>query len=132
MQHPKKSFTPAAVLGLLCFALAGCGSGLGSVEGTVTLDDKPVQGVEVTFEPVGDEGGTATGYTDEKGHYALHYPGRQEGAPPGEYTVRLAGAEVLDGDAPPLRIPARYNSESDLKRTVESGTNTFNFALTSN
>jgi hypothetical protein len=129
MQHPKRLLSLA---GLLVFALAGCGPNLGSVEGTVTLDGKPVKGVEVTFQPVGEEGGTAIGYTDAQGHYNLHYPGHEEGAPPGEYNVRLAGGEggSIDG-APPVRIPAKYNSQSDLKRTVQPGANTFDFPLES-
>ena len=108
----------------------GCGPDLGTVNGHVTLDGKPIKGVEITFEPVGQSGGTAMGYTNAEGNYALQFPGRQAGAPPGEYMVRLAGSEV-DDVGQRVKIPPKFNSQSDLKRTVSSGDNKFDFDLTS-
>ncbi len=108
------------LLSICCLAAAGCGPGLQEVTGKVTLDGKPVQGLEVNFEPVDPStGGTATGYTQADGSFKLHYPGRKTGAPPGEYIVRIVGAEVDDG--PPVRVPAKYGSKSELKATVGSG-----------
>ncbi|HEV7282141.1 MAG TPA: carboxypeptidase-like regulatory domain-containing protein [Pirellulaceae bacterium] len=116
----------AFISAVLLATTVGCGPTLGSVSGTVTMDGQPVEGVQLDFEPV--EGGAgATGFTDEQGNYGLMFPGRQEGAPPGEYFVRLTGAER--DDAEPLKIPTKYNVESDLKRTVEAGSNDFDFEI---
>ena len=126
---------------LLGFAVAvtlvgvvGCGSGpdTGTVTGTVTMDGQPVAGVEVNFEPIDvDLGTTATGYTQAAGEYELFYPGSKKGAPAGEYIVRIVPAEMEEGAGPPVRIPAKYNDQSELTKTVESGSNTINFELTS-
>lgn len=117
-----------AFVGIPLFVLSGCGSDLAQVEGNVTMNNQPISGVEVSFEPAGPEGGTGMGYTDENGHYTVHFPGRKVGTPPGEYVVRLKGAEVLDGGEK-IAIPATYNSQSTLKRTVEPGSNTFDFNI---
>lgn len=101
---------------------------MGSVSGTVTMDGQPVRGIKVVFESVAG-GASALGFTNDEGNYSLYFPGDKEGAPPGEYLVRLTGAER--DDAPPLTIPAKYNVESDLKRTVEAGSNDFDFEITS-
>ena len=117
-------------LTLLTVCLSGCGTALSPIEGTITLDGKPVKGLEVTFQPVGPEGGSALGYTDEQGHYTMQFPRGQVGAPPGEYVVRITGSEVEGGGAV-TKVPAKYGSKSDLKRTVTSGENTFDFDLKS-
>lgn len=113
--------------------ITGCGSELNKVTGKVTLDGKPVQGLEVRFEPVDPNNGTtAMGYTKADGTYELHYPGdNNDGAPPGEFTVHISGAET-DGEGPPVRVAKKYNSKSTLTATVEDGgDNVFNFDVTS-
>jgi hypothetical protein len=120
---------PAVALGLL---VAGCDSGpeMGQVSGTVTLDGQPVRGLEVSFEPVDPSlGTTAIGYTQEDGSYALHYPGEREGAPVGEYIVRISGGD--DDDGPPISIPSRYNRDTELRETIEAGDNPIDFPLES-
>ncbi|QDU76022.1 hypothetical protein Pan97_30670 [Bremerella volcania] len=123
-----------------CFALltvligfAGCsGDSMAPVTGVVTFDGKPVSGLEVNFEPTGDtkDRTTATGYTQQDGSYALVYPGYKTGAPLGDYIVRISGGESLD-DGTTMRVPPKYNKDSDLKATVTSGENKFDFELTS-
>ncbi|PHR95842.1 MAG: hypothetical protein COA78_29525 [Blastopirellula sp.] len=120
------------ITSLVC--LVGCGGdSMSTVTGVVTLDGKPVQGLEVNFEPTGSapDRTTATGYTLEGGKYSLFYPGFKEGAPAGEYIVRITGGESLDEEGPKIRVPAKYNTESELKETIASGENTLNFDLTS-
>lgn len=39
----------------------------------------------------------------------------------------MTGAERED--APAIEVPARYNAESDLKRTVAAGQNVFDFEI---
>jgi hypothetical protein len=64
------------VLVLFAGALAfGCsGRQFAEVEGTVTLDGKPLEEVEVVFVPdslKGNPGNNASAYTDAQGHYKL-------------------------------------------------------------
>jgi len=118
---------------------SGCGGGgpeLGSVEGTVTLDGQPLANAIVNFEPA-DEAGNRSSYdgeTDESGHYVLHATASQKGAELGDYTVHITLPELAADDpnaktAP--RIPAKYNTQSELKATVKDGKNTFDWPLTS-
>ncbi len=111
--------------------LAGCNSdGLNEVTGKVTFDGKSVAGLEVTFEPIDPSIGTnAIGYTQADGTYKLHYPGDKTGAPAGEYKVRISGGENDGGK--PIRVPAKYNSATELKATVKSGSNAFDFDVSS-
>jgi len=57
--------------------LAGCSRGpeFAEVEGTVTLDGKPLDNVEVVFLPdaeKGNHGASSSAYTAATGHYRLH------------------------------------------------------------
>ena len=106
--------------------------GLSEVTGKIQLDGKPVKGLEIRFEPVDPKlGTTAIGYTQADGSYKLHYPGDKTGAPAGEYAVSISGGEGGGEDGPPVRVASEFNSQSTLKRTVESGPNTFDFEVTS-
>ena len=89
-------FTVPALFFLMSLLFTGCHSGLRTeyVEGTVTLDGKPVEGALVTFIPA--SGGTArvaAGTTDVRGRYTLTTaeggrPGR--GTTEGDYQVTIA------------------------------------------
>ena len=115
-------------------SLIGCGDGkVASVSGTVTLDNKPLNKAQITFRPVG-KGRPSTGFTDENGYYYLQYTTKQNGAEIGEHTVSITtgvegdGGEIKDI---PETVPAKYNSETTLKKEVTSGSNTIDFDLTS-
>jgi hypothetical protein len=120
-----------------CWGLvpAGCGGGsnLGEVEGTVTLDGQPLANALVEFEPI-DEGQRSAygGMTDATGRYVLFAAGDAKGAALGEYTVHITieGPDDEGGQTVP-RIPARYNSQSELRATVKAGTQTINWPLKS-
>jgi hypothetical protein len=119
---------------LLCLLLTGCGSGdgLARVKGKVTLNGEPLEGAIVQFQPT-EEGGTASaGKTDANGRYVLMHTFDQPGALPGEHVVSIRTAAAYydeeDSEAEE-RIPAKYNSRSELKRTVAPGRNTFDFEL---
>jgi hypothetical protein len=67
---------PYTVLALVAGTLSyGCsGRQFAEVEGTVTLDGKPLDEVEVVFVPdslKGNPGNNASAYTDAQGHYKL-------------------------------------------------------------
>ncbi len=117
----------------VALSVAGCGAGgLQDVTGKVTFDGKPVAGLEVRFEPVDPTiGTTAIGYTVADGTYRLHYPGDKTGAPAGEYKVSIGGGDTDGETGKRVRVPAKYNTATELKATVKSGSNTFNFDTTS-
>jgi len=135
-------------IGLPLFAaaatwLSGCGNSDGpaiaEVEGTVTMDDKPLKNAEVSFEPTGG-GRPSTATTDENGYYYLKYSMRKDGALVGEHIVRIrTGGTRYDENDNEIRmketVPARYNVKADdnpdMKKTVEAGGSTVNFDLTS-
>ena len=117
----------------LCTLLAGCSSesNLATVTGRVTLDGKPLEGVIVEFQPLSDDGSPSAGQTDEDGHYKLMYTFKTRGATPGEHlvTIRTAAAFYDEEEDVEELIPAKYNSQSELRRTVEPKRNTFDFDL---
>jgi len=125
----------------MIFALAavsllalGCNSQrLNEVTGKVTVDGKPVAGLEVRFEPKDPSiGTTAIGYTQADGSYKLHYPGDNTGAPAGEYSVSISGGEGGIDGAPSVRVAPKYASGTELPATVKPGPNTIDFEVTSN
>ncbi len=120
--------------------LAGCGpSGpeIAKVEGTVTMDGKPLAKAVVVFVPVG--GRPSSAETDEKGWYRLDFSAGRKGAIPGPNRVEIttfspAGIEA-DGTPVPARkeiVPAIYNRDTTLEfNVVPQKANTANFDLKS-
>lgn len=69
-------FARLGLLALAVIGLAGCGESGGPsveyVEGVVTLDGTPIEGVDVSFSPVNPNSGTpAVGKSDAKGVFKL-------------------------------------------------------------
>ncbi len=131
----RMSVSPRLVLVLawLVVSLAGVGCGdkgdqpeLGRVRGTVTLDEKPLAGVNVTFFP--DKGRAAAATTDSAGKYDLIYAPGVNGAKLGPNTVNIAWPDGQPGARP---IPAKYGAQSELKADVKAGKNTCDFSLKS-
>jgi len=118
-------FLSASVLGL-----TGCSRGnrpeLGFVQGTVTLDGKPLAGVIVIFQP--EEGRPAVAKTDAQGNYVLTYVHGVKGAKVGVNVVSLTWP---DGDPGRVPIPAKYGAQSTLTAEVQPGDNRFDFDLDS-
>ncbi|MEW4561929.1 carboxypeptidase regulatory-like domain-containing protein [Bremerella sp. JC770] len=115
--------TLSACVALL--SLVGCiGSdpNFATVEGIVTVDGQPTEGLEVTFEP--ESGRPAIGFTDANGHYDLQYTASQEGATLGKYRVRI---DIPSGSEAKMRIPVRYNAKTELTAEVTPGTNELDF-----
>jgi len=127
----------AMVLCLVIGCSKGSGPDLGYVEGTVTLDGKPLDGAEVQFEPDGARPSIA--FTDENGHYVLNFTGAREGATIGKHTVRIVSARGSSGgegngpyiEARPELLPEKYHVNSQLTADVQSGNNTIDFDLQS-
>lgn len=126
------------VLSLSLVGLVGCGgdSNMGGVTGTVTLDGQPVSDATVNFTPK-KAGSPSNGRTDSSGKYELSYSKSKKGAEIGEHTVRVTTFRKANPDAEtpitavPEKIPARYNSKSELTKEVKSGNNTIDLELKS-
>jgi hypothetical protein len=122
---------------MLCFAIlaivvSGCGESgpeLAPVEGTVTLDGRPLESADVIFQPE-DQKPASFARTGADGHYELMRKRGVMGASIGQHTVRITIPRSMFKNPP--EIPTRYNTDSELKREVKSGEdNEFNFDLTS-
>jgi hypothetical protein len=124
-----------AALAVAMLGLAGCGSELVDVSGTVTLDGTPLASGRVVFQAPGKP--MAVGELGPGGQYTVK-TGTRQGIPPGDYTVTVSSYEVGQstgrGNPPPARLvtPRRYNNvkTSDLEAAVRPANKTFNFSLT--
>jgi hypothetical protein len=134
---------------------AGCSDGesLVPVEGVITLDGKPLTGINVVFDrpdlPTNENIGYG-GKTDSQGRYVLQPFGKDRvGVAPGEYRVSLSTA--YDSSAPPPpgarpttvfipaepppppeRVPPAYRGGKLTFMVPEGGTDQANFDLKSN
>jgi len=77
-------------------ALAGCGSGLIPVEGTVLLDGQPLPEAQVLFLPKSG-GRPAAGKTNAEGKFKLTTDKSDDGAKPGEYQVGVTALKISYG-----------------------------------
>lgn len=146
------------VLSVLCVAsgLFGCGDSVKGkypvykVSGTITYEDKPLEGATVVFYPEDSSMDAAHGMTDADGYYELTTFNQGDGAGVGNYKVTVKkfegdGVSVDDGEeeeeveseegrrmkAKSL-IPEEYGSlvETQLTADVtEDGDNEFSFKI---
>lgn len=124
---------------LAIVVLTGCGdSNWASVEGTVTLDGKPVGPGNIAFNPVNPQsGGGGFGAIDADGHFTLTSSGSKPGIAVGEYKVLVRGPDAEDPEAfgskpPKSDIPPRYGNPrgSDLVQTIVPGSQKIEIVLT--
>ena len=131
-----------AGVGLLMIALmlqVGCGpSGpeIARVQGTVTMDGKPLPSAIIMFVPVG--GRPSVSETDANGKYVLEFSGGRKGAIPGINRVEINTGRLAyekDGKNYPAvkeSVPVQYNRLTTLEFNVEAGkNNTADFAIKS-
>lgn len=121
------------VLGICAVIVpGGCGESfdLAQVSGTVTVDGIPAGNLQVLFEPQDKSQPSSIGFTKADGTYLLRCSSGVDGAVVGPHTVRVEPVEVDDPAGPPLTIPAKYNTSSQLKEEVKPGTNTIDLKLT--
>lgn len=128
----------AASTVLLLASVVGCGgnSNVSTVSGTVTLDSQPLSDAVVKFS--GKSGGSPSlGKTDSSGNYTLQYSRDVAGADIGDHTVSITTYQAGDPDsdppvpAAPEKLPAKYNTKTELKASVAGGKNVVNFDLKS-
>lgn len=131
----------SAILAGACF-LPGCtqsGPELGNVEGTVTMDGKPLPMAYVTFRRQDGSGRPSMGCTDKNGRYELGYSLAREGALLGDFVVSIStfrDQPDVDTEGNPIpkspeTVPARYNVNSELTAKVEPGSQEIDFELSS-
>jgi len=136
LSHLKKTPTRFVAIALLGLGLTGCGQSgpkLADVEGVVTLDGKPLEGVMLEFQPQGGKGSPSVGYTDKNGEYRLRFSRDRWGAVPGTHVVRIDHDWEPGNDQPKpaFKIPAQYNKQSDIRRDLQPGNNSLSFELSS-
>ena len=125
----------------LLVLLAACGSSSNrrALQGTVTLDNKPLAQGTVRFIPTSGTPGPSAGGEIKNGEFSI---AEDKGVLSGSFRVEITssktGKKVRDrssGEITYLReqfLPARYNSNSELTAEVKNGgPNRFEFALRS-
>ena len=133
----KKEWLVGALLTISCCGCGSSGPEIATVEGTVTMDGKPLADAAVVFIP--ENGRPAGATTDAAGHYVLNFSEGRQGAIPGKSSVRITtlrdSSQTADGKpipAAPETIPIKYNQQSTLEFTVEpKKKNVANFDLVS-
>ena len=134
----KKTHGVMTVAAVFLLALsAGCGGRdlpeLAPVEGTVTLDGKPLPNVMVQFLP--ENGGRpSTGTTNDEGHYELTYVAGEMGARLGRNKVEVVmiwpDGEPTPGVKDP--VPKAYKgAETTLSYEVKADDNVYDITMTS-
>ncbi|WP_437206338.1 carboxypeptidase-like regulatory domain-containing protein [Planctomicrobium sp. SH664] len=120
---------------VMLLALVGCGRGdapdVASVEGTVTLDGRPLERATVTFQPEG--GRPSFGTTDAAGKYRMVYTMDKSGVMLGPNKVYIRTRFEDDNGRVVQQefLPAKYHDRSELTANVENKPNVIDFALTS-
>jgi len=136
--------------GAVLSCTSGCGgySNVGQVTGVITVEGEPLEGANIAFYPT--DGRASQGVSDASGRYELNYIRKQKGAVIGEHIVTISTrveAEIdyrgdtvaQDGEqsTPTITagkaetLPKKYvdRRTSDLRATVTSGSNSFDFDL---
>ena len=114
---------------LLLIFLTGCGSGMGTLSGTVSIDGKPVENGRIEFVPVDGQSATFAAKIID-GAYKVE-------APKGEKFVRLysfveTGRYVPRGyDMEVIQtkqvLPENLNARSEIKLVVTGGKQKYNY-----
>lgn len=134
------------VLQVALLALVGCGNPRASVEGTVSLDGVPIDFGTIAFVPLETTQSPSAGGMILRGVYRID---AERGPLPGTFRVEISGQKKTGEkkrardipDFPPSDelveltvelLPEKYNKQSSLISTIQSGRNTINFDLTKN
>lgn len=122
---------------LVLLASAGCGGrDVGQVEGTITLDGKPLAEASVTFTPLNATGGeslASSGVTDNNGKYSLSLViDEDSGAVIGKHKIVIA--KIFESESDVMTDQEMQNANlpfHDFTFEVKSGSNEANFNLES-
>lgn len=116
-------------LGLIVLSLAGCGSGLMQVSGTVTVDGEPAEGVVLLFLPIGEENSLpATAVSGADGRFSL-MTDMESGVRKGSYRInanwpdpdykppKAKGLSWSDPEPAPDLLKGKYMGQSSVVTT---------------
>jgi hypothetical protein len=129
--------------GLFLILLLGCGGSLVAVpvEGTITIDGKPLAEATISLTPTTADGpGPYLAASDQDGRFAFGPPGKDgRGAEPGRYFLSVTTVVPRETDefdrpiGPPQKeiVPIEYSSGTKEFTVPEGGTTEANFELTS-
>jgi hypothetical protein len=124
------TFKPFVVSALvICLVITtGCGDGknLATVEGAITKNGQPQEGVWIRFTPAAG-GRPGNGRTDKNGHYEIQYTANRKGAHVGANKVVIGSGGELDDRGNQLNLPVEIMTR---EVDVTHGSNTFDFELT--
>ncbi|UUO05069.1 hypothetical protein M4951_16965 [Blastopirellula sp. J2-11] len=122
------------VPGMLLLCFTGCWKGdIGTVEGTLQVDGKPMGGFYVYFIPA-DGTAEAMGGVIGDGSYKLTYGRGDDRIPVGEYRVYVQATEFIDNvSMPKVKLERQYTDpyETSLVKTIDYGHNVIDLDLTS-
>ena len=138
MKTTFKRLTRSSLVFASISLLIGCASApndmpdVAEVSGQVTYNGEALADARVTFQPESGRPSTAT--TDADGKYTLMYNENTPGAKIGKHTVRIsktndtkdASGEVVKSEE---MLPAKFNRETTLEKTVEDKENVIDFDL---
>jgi hypothetical protein len=109
--------------------LCGCGDGRVTVTGRVTYKGEPVPSTEVYFQP--DDGSRfSLGKTDDDGNFSLRYSRDEDGAPKGQYTVRLKYAPGAAEETHKGPSKASPELKQVIARYGNTGTSSLHYDIT--
>ena len=123
----------------LCVVCQGCGNDLGTVEGTVSLDGKALDGGSAILYPA-ETGPISYSNIGPDGSYQIRTASR-EGVLPGQYIATVSYRSGPPSPGMSLReiqalekVPIRYCTKetSDLHVEVKPGRNSIDLKLTTN
>ena len=126
-----------------CFVISGvvgCGGASGpelaTVKGVVKLDGQPLPQARVVFQPTGPKGSPSIGQTASDGSFEVMFNRNKHGAMVGTHKVRVTTADLLTDETGretevKERIPARFNTQTELTYDVKSGENSFEILVES-
>ena len=128
-----------AISGVVLMCIVGCGSGLVPVEGTITLDGKPLAGATIGMELVGGakDFRLFSGESDANGRYVIRpFERKGTGALAGEYRVMIRSVKAPPGAnemtvLPKERVPAEYQNGSKSLAVPVDGITNADFAIKS-
>jgi hypothetical protein len=127
-----------AACGFVLVSIAGCGGPkLVPVEGTITLDGRPLAGATIGLELVGGAKDFRLfhGETDANGRFAIKpFERSSTGAPPGEYYVMITSVKAPPGAnemtvLPKEPVPQEYQNGSKTLTVPDDGTTAADFAI---
>ena len=121
-------YTIGALCGsLLVLSSLGCGGreGLAAVDGRLTFNGEPLEGIEIMFTPLDQKARPSVGTCDASGNYALMFTRTEKGGTIGRNRVSIVQPTTANGapDYSVLRVPPKYGDESELEYTVKAGSN---------